>query len=154
MIKPYDEIIQSMLHEFRGLGFLLGQNTDYRTLLVAEGCSLAITTERGHQPSISASLIDSDGQEFEVGLSMRILADTQFRAGTRELDEIKKQYQLDVRGGDARLKANGTYVYIKVAMRQIFAFVSEFCREILVQNGPFRAEYQSRERQLLNELGL
>lgn len=153
-MEPYGTIIRSMLHEFRKLGLAIEQDTDCKIILANNDYSLAIATEKNYQPSILACLRDGAGQEYEMGLSERILAGQQFKADIKELDEIKEKYQLEARGGNENAKASGIYIYVKVALRQIFNFVSQFSQEMLAENGPFRIEYQSRERQLLNDLGL
>ena len=154
MIEPYGTIIKSMLHEFSKLDLVIEQDTDYKIVLVNNYYSLTIATEKNYQPSVLACFRDTTSHEFEVGLSERILADQKFKADIKELDEIKEKYQLDVRGGDEHARASGVYIYAKVAIRQIFNFISEFSQEMLIENGPFRAEYQSREQLLLNDLGL
>jgi len=154
VIEPYGTIIKSILHEFRKLDLVIEQDTDYKIVLVNNYYSLTIATEKNYQPSVLACFRDTTSHEFEVGLSERILADQKFKADIKELDEIKEKYQLDARGGDEHARASGVYIYAKVAIRQIFNFISEFSQEMLIENGPFRAEYQSREQLLLNNLGL
>jgi hypothetical protein len=154
MVEPYGTIIKSMLHEFRKLDLAIEQDTDYKIILTKNYYSLTIATEKSYQPSVLACFRDTTSHEFEVGLSERILADQKFKADIKELDEIKEKYQLDARGGDEHARASGVYIYAKVAIRQIFNFISEFSQEMLIENGPFRAEYQSREQLLLNDLGL
>lgn len=154
MIEPYGTIIKSMLHEFRKLDLVIEQDTDYKIILTNNYYSLTIATEKNYQPSVLACFMDTTSHEFEVGLSERILADQKFKADIKELDEIKEKYQLDARSGDEHARASGIYIYAKVAIRQIFNFISEFSQEMLIENGPFRVEYQSREQLLLNDLGL
>ena len=154
MIEPYGTIIKSILHEFRKLDLAIEQDTDYKMILANSYYSLTIATEKNYQPSVLARFKDTTSHEFEVGLSERILADHKFKADIKELDEIKEKYHLDAPGGDEHAKASGIYIYTKVAIRQIFNFIAEFSQEMLIENGPFRAEYQSREQLLLNDLGL
>ncbi|NMW24667.1 MAG: hypothetical protein A2211_01520 [Rhodanobacter sp. RIFOXYA1_FULL_67_6] len=154
MIEPYGTIIKSMLHEFRKLDLVIEQDTDYRIILANNYYSLTIATEKNYQPSVLACFRDTTSQEFEVGLSERILANQKFKANIKELEEIKEKYQLDARGGNEHARTSGIYIYAKVAIRQIFNFISEFSQEMLIENGPFRTEYQTREQLLLNDLGL
>ena len=154
MIEPYGTIIKSMLHEFRELDLVIEQDTDYKIILANSYYSLTIATEKNYQPSVLACFRDTTNHEFEVGLSERILANQKFKADIKELEEIKEEYQLDARGGDEHARTIGIYIYAKVAIRQIFNFISEFSQEMLIENGPFRTEYQTREQLLLNDLGL
>ncbi len=154
MIEPYGTVIKSMLHDFRMLNLRIEKDTDYKIVLASEDYSLVIATEKNYQPSVLACFVDGTNQEFEVGLSERILANQKFKSDTKELDEIGKQYQLKTKGGNENIKADGIYIYAKVAIRQILSFIAEHSQEMLAENSPFRAEYKSREQHLLNDLGL
>ena len=154
MIEPYGTILKSMLHEFRELDLAIDSETDYKMVLSNKDYSLTVATERGFLTSLLACVTDKAGREFEVGLSERILDEQRFKAEITELEKIKNEYQLESPGGNEGLKSSGTYVYVKVAVRQVFSFIARFSQEILEENGPFRAEYRSREQMLLNDLGL
>lgn len=154
MIEPYGTIIKSMLQEYRQLDLTIAHDTEYKMVLAAKDYSLVIATETNYQPSILACVTDRTGQEFEVGLSERVLASQKFEDDLKELQEIKDKYQLEAHDGNEHVKAIGIYIFVKVATRQIFRFVSEFSQEIVDENGLFRAEYLSREQALLKDLGL
>ncbi len=154
MKEPYGAIIKSMLHEYRQLDLTIAHDKEYKMVLSNKNYSLVIATEMNYQPSILACVTDRTGQEFEVGLSERVLASQKFEDDVKELEEIKEKYQLEAGDGNEHIKASGIYIFVKVATRQIFNFVSEFNQEIVDENGPFRVEYRSREQALLKDLGL
>lgn len=145
--------MESVLHEFPELGLAIESDMGCKMVLSNRDYSLTLAIERGFPASLLACVTDKAGQEFEVGLSERILDERGFSEKIAELDEIKNKYQLESPGGNGDLKSSGACVYVKVATRQVLSFVARFSREMLRENGPFRAEYRSREQMLLNGLG-
>jgi hypothetical protein len=154
MIEPYGTIIESVLHAFKSTELTIRANDELKITLANSDYFLVIATERYYQPSILASLSDGSDQKFEIGLAERILAPERFESDVLELNKIRVQYHLDTPGGDAHVRSSGIYIYTKVAIRQIFGFVSEFGKAIVRDNETFRAEYHSREQKLLTEFGL
>lgn len=114
---------------------------------------MTISTGKGYQPSIIAHL-GRNGQRFEIGISARILAVQKFEADRSELAAIKDKYHLDTGSGNASDKSSGTYIYVQVAICQIFEFVSEYAQEISSNSKPFHARCLSEERKLMSGLGL
>jgi len=153
VIEPYGEIIKDALRDFASLKLAVESDSDCQTTLSGKTYSLTISTEKGYQPSILAHL-SRDGQRFEIGMSVRILTVQKFEADRSELAAIKDKYHLDTGNGNASTKSSGTYIYVQVAIYQIFEFVSEYAQEISSNNKPFHAKYLSEERKLMSDLGL
>ena len=153
MIEPYGEVIKAVLRDFASLKLAIESDSDCQTTLSGQTYPLTISTEKSYQPSILAYL-SRNGQKFEIGMSARILAARKFEADMSELAAIKDKYHLDTGGGNASIKSSGIYIYIKVAIRQIFEFVSEYAQEISSNNEPFYAKYLSGERKFMSDLGL
>lgn len=154
MIEPYGAVVQSRLREFREFDLKVVRDTDYELVLAHSKYSLIIQTERYYQPSLLACLNAGCGQKFELGLAARVLAGEKFRDYVMEIDEIKERYHLERGNGDEHARATGIFIFAKAATRQIFSFVAEFGHEMIDENGAFRSEYFSRERELLDGLGL
>lgn len=152
MIEPYGEIIRACLRDFASLKFSVESDSDYQTTLSGKTCSLTISTEKVYQPSTLAHLI-RNGQRFEIGMSARILAAKKFEAHISELAAIRDKFHLDDDGEDASIRASGTYIYIKVAIRQVFEFVSEYATEMSSDNKAFHVRYLSEDRKLMSNLG-
>lgn len=153
MIEPYGEIIRASLRDFASLKFAVESDSDYQTVLSGKTCSLTISTEKGYQPSIFAYLI-RNGERFEIGMSARILAARKFEANISELAAIRDKFHLDDDGGNSSIKASGTYIYIKMAIRQISEFVSEYATEMSSDDKAFHVRYLSEDRKLMSDLGL
>lgn len=152
-MEPYGTIIEAALHDFAGLKFVIEHDSDHQTTLSNPLFSLTIATERNYQPSILSHL-SCNGRKFETGLSARILSRQKFDIDMDELDEIKGKYHLDIGGGNEAARSIGMHLYVEVAMRQIFSFISKFNRCMTPENEAFYTEYLSRERALINQLGL
>jgi hypothetical protein len=153
VIEPYGEIIRATLRDFARLKLAIESDSDCQTTLSGKTYFLTISTEKGYQPSILAYL-SSNGQRFEIGTSARILAARKFEANMSELAAIKDKYHLDADSGDASIKSSGTYIYIQVAIWQIFDFIAEYGRRVSPDNKPFQTEFLSEERKLMSGLGL
>ena len=154
MIEPYGSVLKSLCREYAELALRVENDADYRVLLSNEKFVLAIATEKTCQPSILASLEDRFGGKFELGLARRILSESSYEVGMKELATIKDQYKLDLGNITSRDQVSGLFIYVKVALAGIFGFLREFGEQVSSQNEAFLAEYKSRERALLGRFGL
>lgn len=151
MIEPYGSTIKALLLEFRELDLGLDRDAEYEMVLANDACSLTLQTDRHYLPSLAAHLRDGAGRKFEIGLSRKMLAGEEFRAGAIELDAIRKTSSAELEGED---QVKLIRLHVEREVRQVFDFVLKFSREMLDESGPFRHAYQIEERKLLDSLGL
>ena len=154
MIEPYETVLESLYKDYGALGLKIKDNEDYRVSLTKGDLVLTIATEKNYQPSILASLEDGTGARFELGLARRVFSERRYEADMKELAAIKTKYKLDSGNASSSENVSGTYIYVKVALAGIFAFLSEFGGQVNSGNETFLAEYKARERALLGRFGL
>ena len=146
MIEPYETVMDALTVKFSELGMTRVKNTEF-SMTYSDGItSLELLSERYYHPSLSVTVVDSNGKEKTVRILKRILAPEQANADLMFLQELRSKHDFEHAHYEDIRKNGSLESYIFTLMNQTLDFLISFRNKVFNASASLQAECDAYQK--------